>query len=101
MIRFRAVAAIVASLPALAAGPVAAQDQMTVGVFPVSSSLPYLVALERGFFKEHGVEPEMVRLIGGPPSVAAMITNRIEGSVVLVALRVRAAVLLAFARQMT
>ena len=48
-----------------------AQDKVKVGVFPVSSSLPYFVALERGFFKEQNIEPEMVRLIGGPPNVAA------------------------------
>jgi NitT/TauT family transport system substrate-binding protein len=64
--------------------PAAAQDKVTVGVFPVSSSLPYFVALERGFFKEENIEPEMVRLIGGPPNVAAMITNQIEASAVLV-----------------
>jgi NitT/TauT family transport system substrate-binding protein len=59
-------------------------DKVKVGVFPVSSSLPYFVALERGFFKEQNIEPEMVRLIGGPPNVAAMITNQIDASAVLV-----------------
>jgi NitT/TauT family transport system substrate-binding protein len=53
-------------------------------VFPVSSTLPYFVALERGFFKEQNIEPEMVRLIGGPPNVAALITNQIDASAVLV-----------------
>ena len=53
-------------------------------MFPVSSSLPYFVALERGFFKEQNIEPEMVRLIGGPPNVAAMITNQIDAAAVLV-----------------
>ena len=62
----------------------AAQDKVKVGVFPVSSSLPYFVAVERGFFKEQNIEPEMVRLIGGPPNVAAMITNQIDASAVLV-----------------
>ena len=76
-------------LPALAfvawlAAPAAAQDKVRVGVFPVSSTLPYFVALERGFFKEQNIEPEMVRLIGGPPNVAAMITNQIDASAVLV-----------------
>ena len=28
-----------------------------------------IVAVERGFFKEQNIEPEMVRLIGGPPNV--------------------------------
>jgi len=68
----------------LATVPASAQDKVKVGVFPVSSSLPYFVALERGFFKEQNIEPEMVRLIGGPPNVAAMITNQIDASAVLV-----------------
>ncbi len=75
--------AIAAAL-AVAAAPAAAQDKVKVGVFPVSSSLPYFVALERGFFKEQNVEPELVRLIGGPPNVAAMITNQIDAAAVLV-----------------
>jgi NitT/TauT family transport system substrate-binding protein len=72
-----------AAIAALAA-PAVAQDKVKVGVFPVSSSLPYFVAVERGFFKEQNIEPEMVRLIGGPPNVAAMITNQIDAAAVLV-----------------
>ena len=74
------------ALAAASAPPAAAQDKVTVGVFPVSSSLPYFVALERGFFKEQNIEPEMTKLMGGPPNVAAMITNQIEVSAVLVTL---------------
>ena len=70
----------------IAPGPAAAQDKVSVGVFPVSSSLPYFVALERGFFKEQNIEPEMTKLMGGPPNVAAMMTNQIEVSAVLVTL---------------
>ena len=75
-----------AALAALAifVSPAAAQDKVKVGVFPVSSTLPYFVAVERGFFKEQNIETEMVRLIGGPPNVAAMITNQIDASAVLV-----------------
>ncbi len=75
---------VTAIVAALAVAPAAAQDKVKVGVFPVSSSLPYFVALERGFFKEQNVEPELVRLIGGPPNVAAMITNQIDAAAVLV-----------------
>ena len=64
--------------------PAAAQDKVKVGVFPVGSSLPYFVAVERGFFKEVNIEPEMVRLIGGPPNIAAMLTGQIEVGAVLV-----------------
>ena len=84
----RHVLAAVAGMMVLATVPAAAQDKVQdkvkVGVFPVSSSLPYFVALERGFFKEQNIEPEMVRLIGGPPNIAAMITNQIDAAAVLV-----------------
>jgi NitT/TauT family transport system substrate-binding protein len=81
----RRVAGFVAGLTlAFATLPASAQDKVKVGVFPVSSSLPYFVALELGFFKEQNIEPEMVRLIGGPPNVAAMITNQIDAAAVLV-----------------
>lgn len=76
------IAALVAALsPAL---PANAQDKVTVGVFPVSSSLPFFVARDRGYFKEENIEPEMVKLMGGPPNVAAMMTGQIEASAVLV-----------------
>ena len=64
--------------------PAAAQDKVKVGVFPVASTLPYFVAIERGFFKEVNIEVETTRLIGGPPNVAAMITNQIDAAAVLV-----------------
>src|ERR1700761_6214363 len=81
-------AAALALLTALAAlpAPGCAQDKVSVGVFPVSSSLPYFVAVERGFFKEQNIEPEMTKLMGGPPNVAALMTNQIEVSAVLVTL---------------
>jgi NitT/TauT family transport system substrate-binding protein len=66
------------------AQPAAAQDKVKVGVFPTASSLPYFVAIERGFFKEQNIEPETIRLIGGPPNIAAMISNQIEAAIVLV-----------------
>jgi NitT/TauT family transport system substrate-binding protein len=74
------------ALGATASNPALAQDKVAVGVFPLSSSLPYFVALERGFFKEVNIEPEMTKLMGGPPNVAAMMTNQIEVSAVLVTL---------------
>src|SRR6202045_3327291 len=79
----RRVMGALAMLAALTA-PAAAQDKVKVGVFPVSSTLPYFVAVEGGFFKEQNIETEMVRLIGGPPNAAAMITNQIDASAVLV-----------------
>jgi NitT/TauT family transport system substrate-binding protein len=61
-------------------------DKVKVGVFPISSSLPFFVALELGYFKELNIEPEVTRLMGGPPNVAALMTNQIDVSAVLVTL---------------
>ncbi|MBV9627584.1 MAG: ABC transporter substrate-binding protein [Xanthobacteraceae bacterium] len=79
---WRGIATLAVALSA--ALPASAQDKVTVGVFPVSSSLPFFVARDRGYFKEENIEPEMVKLMGGPPNVAAMMTGQIEASAVLV-----------------
>jgi NitT/TauT family transport system substrate-binding protein len=84
MSRHLRIAGLLTGLAIAIAAPASAQDKVKVGVFPVSSSLPYFVALEKGYFKEQNIEPEMVRLIGGPPNVAAMIGNQIDASAVLV-----------------
>ena len=78
--------ALATLLAGAVASPAAALDKVKVGVFPLSSSLPYFVALDRGFFKELNLEPETSRLMGGPSNVAALITNQIEVSAVLVTL---------------
>jgi NitT/TauT family transport system substrate-binding protein len=78
---------VAAALAGSGTGRAAAEpDKVAVGVFPLSSSLPYFVAVEKGFFKEQNIEPEMTKLMGGPANVAAMITNQIEVSAVLVTL---------------
>lgn len=79
---------LVGALSAMAVAilPAGAQDKVKVGVFPISSSLPYFVAVELGYFKELALEPETITLMGGPPNVAALITNQIDVSAVLVTL---------------
>src|SRR5258707_10952913 len=83
----RALTGLVAGLAvALSATTGSAADKVKVGVFPISSSLPFFVALDLGYFKELDIEPEVSRLMGGPPNVAALITNQIEVAAVLVTL---------------
>src|SRR5260370_40689159 len=61
--------AMVASLVSTSlVAPAAAQDKVKVGVFPVSSTLPYFVAVERGFFKDQNIEHPMGPLVCGPPA---------------------------------
>jgi NitT/TauT family transport system substrate-binding protein len=92
MIRFRPFARTLLAVPLLAAAvfglPAGAQspDKVKVGVFPVSSSLPYFVARDLGYFSELNLDPETITLMGGPPNVAALMTRQIEVSVVLVTL---------------
>jgi len=73
-----------AVLVAALAAPAVAQDKVKVGVFPVSSSLPFFVAQDRGYFKDQKLDVEMVRLIGGPPNISGLITNQIDAAAVLV-----------------
>src|SRR5882672_12163848 len=83
----RAITGVVAGLVlVLSATTGSAADKVKVGMFPISSSLPFYVALDLGYFKELDIEPEVSRLMGGPPNVAALITNQIEVSAVLVTL---------------
>ena len=70
-------------MPSLSFG---ATDEITCGVFPISSSLPYYVAIDRGYFKEVGVKPKTIKLMGGPSNVAALMTSQIEVAAVLVTL---------------
>ncbi len=76
--------AIIITISAAFATGAAAQDRVKVGLFPTASSLPYFVAIERGFFKEQNIEVETTRMMGGPPNIAAMISNQIEAAAVLV-----------------
>ncbi len=84
--RFRQSASLLAAMVAGFAlcSPAHALDKVRVGVFPVSSSLPLFVGIEKGFFKNQNIEIESTRLIGGPPNVAAMIGNQIDAASVLV-----------------
>jgi NitT/TauT family transport system substrate-binding protein len=72
----------------LAAAPTGAHsaEKVNVGVFPVSSSLPYFIALDLGYFKDLDLDPQTITLMGGPANVAALITGQIDVSVVLVTL---------------
>ena len=42
--------------------PAFALDKVTVSVNPVSSALPYFIAVDRGYFKDAGIETDMKRI---------------------------------------
>src|ERR1700723_4688232 len=88
MNRFRHFFRVLMAAALLAGAPTGAYsaEKVNVGVFPVSSSLPYFIALDLGYFKELDLEPQTITLMGGPANVAALITGQIEVSIVLVTL---------------
>jgi NitT/TauT family transport system substrate-binding protein len=65
-----------------------AQEKLKIGVFPSSSSLPVYVAIERGYFKEVGIEVEIVPMNTHPLQVQALVAGDIDGTANLVSLEV-------------
>ena len=62
----RVVVVVLASLLAWTSTAMA-QDRPKVGVLKLTSSAPIFVGVEKGFFKEFGVEPELVYFQAAAP----------------------------------
>ena len=75
MIR-RIVVAVLAVL--VGATPTLAQDRPRVGVLKLTSSAPIFVGVEKGFFKEFGVEPELVFFQAAAPIATALAAGQID-----------------------
>lgn len=62
--------------------PLFAQEtpKMRVGFWPIAAGLPFFVALDKGYFKEAGLDVEGVKFAAPPQIVEAMIAGRLEGS---------------------
>jgi NitT/TauT family transport system substrate-binding protein len=55
-----------------------AQDKVKVGVLKLTSSAPIFVGVERGFFKEYGVEPELVYFQAAAPIATALAAGQVD-----------------------
>lgn len=84
-VRRSLIAALAFGAAALAPAALA-QDKLKIAVFPSSSSLPIYVGIERGFFKEVGIEVEVVPMNTHPLQVQALVAGDIDGSSNLVTL---------------
>ncbi len=63
----------------LALAPAAhAQDKVKVGVLKLTSSAPIFVGVDKGFFKEFGVEPELVFFQAAAPIATALAAGQVE-----------------------
>ena len=71
-----------AALASAAAPRVRAQTgpRLRIGFWPVASALPFFVAVEKGYFKEAGVEVEALKFASAQQVMEAMLSGRAEGS---------------------
>lgn len=58
----------------------AADDKILIGFWPIASGLPLYVGLERGIFKEAGLQVEGAKFASAQQVAEAMIAGRIQGS---------------------
>ncbi|MGQ3051235.1 MAG: ABC transporter substrate-binding protein [Roseateles sp.] len=72
-------AAAVATLgaPALAR---AQTPKIRIGYWPVAAGLPFYAAVEKGYFKEAGLEVEALKFAGAQQVMEAMLAGRCDGS---------------------
>jgi NitT/TauT family transport system substrate-binding protein len=57
---------------------VSAQARVKVGVLKLTSSAPIFVGVEKGFFKEFGVEPELVYFQAAAPIATALAAGQLD-----------------------
>ena len=69
-----------AALIGLSRKSLAADDKILIGYWPIAAGLPLYVGLERGIFKEAGLQVEGAKFASAQQVAEAMITGRIHGS---------------------
>jgi len=72
--------AALASLGAPALVRAQAGPKLRIGYWPVAAGLPFFAALEKGYFKEAGVEVEALKFAGAQQVMEAMLSGRCDGS---------------------
>jgi NitT/TauT family transport system substrate-binding protein len=75
-----AIAVVVGTAPAHAI------DKVTVSVNPVSSALPYFIAVDRGYFKDAGIETDMKRIAVPTLAIGGMVAGQIDAVAVILAI---------------
>lgn len=69
---------LAALLAGLGPGTAAAQPTVKVGVLKLTSSAPIFIGVEKGFFKEAGVEPELIYFQAAVPIATALAAGQLE-----------------------
>jgi NitT/TauT family transport system substrate-binding protein len=69
---------LIALVLGLAAGAGAEAKKVKVGILKLTSSAPVFVGVEKGFFREAGVEPELVYFQAAQPVAVALASGDVE-----------------------
>ena len=74
--------AAVAALGVLGAPAVRAQagPKIRIGYWPIAAGLPFYAAVEKGYFKEAGLDVEAIKFAGAQQIMEAMLSGRCDGS---------------------
>ena len=70
--------ACLAVMLAVSAGAAEAQEKVKVGVLKLTSSAVRFVGVEKGFFKEYGIDPELVFFQAAAPIATALAAGQVE-----------------------
>jgi NitT/TauT family transport system substrate-binding protein len=54
--------------------------KLRIGYWPVAAGLPFFAAVDRGYFKEAGVDVEVLKFAGAQQVMEAMLSGRCDGS---------------------
>ena len=60
------------------ATPVPASEKVKIGVLKLTSSAPIFIGVEKGFFKEFGVDPELVFFQAAAPIATALAAGQVD-----------------------
>jgi len=74
----RAVAVVALALALVSAAPGSAAERVRVGVLKLTSSAPLFVGVEKGFFRAHGIEPELVYFQAAAPIATAVAAGQLD-----------------------
>ena len=74
----RRIVAITAGLLLALASSAHAEDRVKVGALKLTSSAPLFVGVEKGFFKEFGVDPELVFFQAAAPIATALAAGQVD-----------------------
>ena len=72
------VLAVCAAAASAGAAPAHAQQKVKVGALKLTSSSPRFIGVEKGFFKEFGIEPELVFFQAAAPIATALATGQLD-----------------------